>query len=79
MDHRVEEIDDESDDQRQQHVQGHVPVPSSLVAVVAGSRFRFGPDHALRKENQSGQQAKEANQEKKHEDDRKHFAPLGLS
>jgi hypothetical protein len=48
-------------------------VPSSPVEVAAGSRFRFGFDHALRKEDQSDKQAEETNKEKKHEDDLKHL------
>jgi hypothetical protein len=77
MNHRVEEIDDESHDHRHQHVHGHVPfLASLLVAVAAGSRCRLGLDHALRKEYQSGKQAEESNQQEEHEHDRKHVASL---
>ena len=75
MDHCVEKIDDESDDDREQHVQGHVPFLA--VAVATGSRRRLGHDHALRKEYQCNKQAEESNQEEDHEDGHKHFGTPG--
>ena len=71
MDHCVEEINDETDDDRQQHIQGHVPLLTGC-QWSRRSRLRFGRDHALGKEYQPGKQAKEPYQEEKHEDDLKH-------
>jgi hypothetical protein len=75
MNHRIKEVDDESGNHRQQHVQGHVPILVCPIAAAAMSRCLVGRDHALGKQHQSGKQTEEADQEEQHEHYKKHVAP----